>query len=97
MPELPSRLAAAALAELPAYLPPRAVRQPNGLTLGDVDKGDLIAVEGRWATILGCTCVNGWVTLRLNTDRGQLTAHKSKPVHLARKDGADASALATGQ
>jgi hypothetical protein len=77
----------ARFAELPSYLPPRVVRLPDGLKLGNIDSGDLIAVNGRWTTVLRCSLVNHWVTLHLDmVGQRPLTAHESTSVHLARRE-----------
>jgi hypothetical protein len=74
-------------AEEPSYLPVRTARLPGGLTLGEVTSGDLIGVEGRWYPVLGCTSVNGWVTVD-RSGATNVTAHESTPVHLARREPA---------
>jgi hypothetical protein len=79
------RGALARLAAEPAYLLPRTARLPRGLRLGEVVSGDLIAVNGRWTVIRGCTSVNGWVTLDLGPVPG-LTAHETADVHSARRE-----------
>jgi hypothetical protein len=80
-------------AEEPSYLPVRTIRLPDGLTLGEVTSGDLIGVEGRWYPVLGCTSVNGWVTVD-RSGATNVTAHESTPVYLARRE-ADREPVAT--
>jgi hypothetical protein len=63
------------------------VRLPDGLTLAAVMSGDLIAVDGRWFTVVGCVSVNGWVTVE-RAGGPKVTAHESAPVHLARRESA---------
>lgn len=72
----------ARFAELPSYLPPHVMRFDEGEhVLGSLLSGNVIAIEGRWWDVLGCTSVNGWVTV--DTPGPRLTAHESTPVHLA--------------
>lgn len=97
MPHSSPRRAAEFLAELPACLPPGATRLPDGMTLGNVQRGDLIAVSRRWLPILACTDVNGFVTVRLDSEIEAITGVDNTPVHLARKAGADATAMAPRQ
>jgi hypothetical protein len=93
--------AASRLAELPSYLLPHTKRLPDGLQLGNVTTGDLIAVSGRWVAIVGCTLVNGWVTVRVSDlNVAAIVAKATTPVHLARKERPHATntpALASGQ
>jgi hypothetical protein len=72
-------------AEEPSYLPLHTQRLPDGLTLGNVTSGDLIAYDGRWYPVLGCTSVNGWVTVD-RSGATKLTAPESTPVYLARRE-----------
>lgn len=98
MPDPTPNQAAQFLAELPSYLPPRHERLPDGMTLGDAITGDLIAVCGRWLRITNSTCVNGWVTVRLDSpDMEGLSASEATPVHLTRKEEANANAVSAGR
>jgi hypothetical protein len=74
---------AARFAESPSYLPPRVHRFDDGepLTLENLVSGHVIAIDGRWWDVLGCTSVNRWVSV--DTTGPKLTAHESTPVHLA--------------
>jgi hypothetical protein len=50
-------------------------------TLENLVTGHIIAIDDRWWDVLGCTSVNGWVTV--DTLGPKLTAHQGTPVHLA--------------
>ena len=73
---------AARFATLPPYLPRNVHRfEDGGLALENIVSGHLIAIDGRWWDVLGCTSVNGWVSV--DTAGPKLTAHERTPVHLA--------------
>ncbi len=68
---------------LPSYLP-RGVHRfdtDEPLTLGNLVSGHVLAIDGRWWDVLGCTSVNRWVSM--DTTGPKLTAHEGTPVHLA--------------
>lgn len=72
----------ARFAELPPYLPRNVHRFDDGpLVLANLLSGHVIAIDERWWDVLGCTSVNGWVTV--DTAGPKPTAHESTPVHLA--------------
>jgi hypothetical protein len=72
----------ARFAELPPYLQPRVYRFEDGAhTLENLVSGHVIAIDGRWWDVLGCTSVNRWVSV--DTTGPKLTAHETTPVHLA--------------
>lgn len=85
----------AQLATLPDFIPVRHDRLPEELDLGAVISGDLIALNGRWTQVLGCTCVNGWVTVETPQGTPNITAHESTRAHFARKWREPAGELAT--
>ncbi|MBS2549646.1 hypothetical protein KGQ19_22540 [Catenulispora sp. NL8] len=67
--------------ELPPYLPRGLYEFDDPQTLGDLASGQAIAIDRRWYDVLGCTSVNGWVSV--DTTGPKLTAHETTPVHLA--------------
>ena len=79
---------------LPSYLPRGMHRFDTNelLTLGSLISGHVVAIDGRWWDVLGCTSVNGWVSM--DTTGPRLTAHESTPVHLAWREPVGESVVA---
>jgi hypothetical protein len=84
----PPRGIVARFAVQPPYLPRDIHRfdASEPLTLENLISGHAIAIDGRWWDVLGCTSVNGWVSM--HTTGPKLTAHESTPVHLAWREPA---------
>jgi transposase InsO family protein len=76
----------ARFAALPAYLPRNVHRfdDSEALTLENLISGHVIAIDGRWWDVLGCTSANRWVSV--DTTGPKMTAHETTPVYLARRE-----------
>lgn len=83
----------ARFAVLPSYMPRNVHRFDDGRhILENLVSGHVIAIDGRWWDVLGCTSVNGWVTV--DTAGPKPTAHESTRVHLAWREPARESVAA---
>lgn len=54
------------------------------ITVGLLNSGDAIGIDGRWCPVVGCTSVNGWVTVETAYGYPGVTAFMDVPIHLAR-------------
>lgn len=54
------------------------------ITMGLLNSGDRIGIDGRWCPVVGCTSVNGWVTVETAFGYPSLTAFMDVRIHLAR-------------
>ncbi|WP_344669071.1 hypothetical protein [Catenulispora yoronensis] len=83
-PDIPAGIVAR-LAKLPVTNPKGGfVMDRGGVQLAMVDRGDWVAVDGRWHRVLVCTSVNGWVSLVTDPETHGICAHFSTSVFLAR-------------
>ena len=56
------------------------------MTLGQINRGDFIGIDGRWCRVMVCTALNGWVSVDTPAGYPRIAAaFMNVPVHLARK------------
>ncbi|MBS2554378.1 hypothetical protein KGQ19_46735 [Catenulispora sp. NL8] len=53
-------------------------------TMGLLNSGDAIGIDGRWCPVMRCTSVNGWVTVDTAYGYPVVTAFMDARIHLAR-------------
>lgn len=56
----------------------------EGVTMGLLNSGDALGIDGRWCPVVGCTEVNGWVTVETAYGYPTVTAFRDASIHLAR-------------
>ena len=80
-------------ARIVAQLAPDPGEVPEGytvitgedVTLGLIKSGDWLGIDGRWCLVVGCTSVNGWVTVETAYGYPSISAaFMDARVHLAR-------------
>ena len=80
----PARILAR-LGQDPGPAPARfTVISGEGVTLGLLNSGDAIGIDGRWCPVKGCTSINGWVTVDTAFGYPVVMAYTDVQVHLAR-------------
>ncbi|WP_194893485.1 hypothetical protein [Catenulispora pinisilvae] len=60
------------------------VMSGEDVTIGLLNSGDAIGIDGRWCPVVGCTSVNGWVTVETAFGYPVVTAFMDAPILLAR-------------
>ncbi|WP_194925599.1 hypothetical protein [Catenulispora pinisilvae] len=63
------------------------------VTMSLLNSGDAIGIDGRWCPVVGCTSINGWVTVETAYGYPVVTAFMDARVHLARVIDAEGVAL----
>lgn len=56
----------------------------DDVTLGLLNSGDALGIDGRWCPVQGCTQVDDWVTVDTAFGYPTVEAFNNVPVHLAR-------------
>lgn len=54
------------------------------IAMGLLNSGDAIGIDGRWCPVVGCTSINGWVTVETAYGYPGVTAFMDVRIHLAR-------------
>jgi hypothetical protein len=56
------------------------------MTLGRINRGDYLGINGRWCRVMVCTALNGWVSVETPAGYPSIAAaFRDVPIHLARQ------------